>query len=790
MTDFALLMEADKRGILPADKKAMLTEAQTRGLAPSGINFDRHVDAVRSDVGKLEGPARERALKDWADHFVAKENAQGGVGMGVDNTVRTLARGTFVGPFLDELSAGTAAAQHALGLGGAPYDEALAYQRARDRYVDEKHPVASTVGRLATGVAGGVGALRATGGAVTTAAKAAVAGPVAAVTPAATVAGRVAQGAGIGAGYGAVGGFGDAEGGAGARLEGAVRGAGVGLALGGGIGVAGEGVRQVMRARANMGRPGAYGTIADDLEHGVDMLADQIATGPSRATVAGNRRTLDILGEEMERAGGDVGRAQTATINRIVTEQGVTPQTAQAQIRRLSQVHEGSDLMLGEYPSVAASDTAQRLRQPGNVDLDELGRVQNSTTQATLDYLANNGNAQSAQNARNAIALRQEQLGPSMERTLGEIGPQVQTGPRTARPSTIEDAAQTIENARQLASQEYRNAYAAQTNNGALVNWLPRLMHRYDQMAGARSGEYADAMRRAAGQFVLELPGGQRTYMQTLQQLQDARGALRGQMSGYAREGRDDLARVVRPLYDQITRLMEHANPTWGIANRRWADMRLDMIGQELGDTFAGRAGPRFREQMAEFHNLAPQAQDIVRIHFLQQQLDKLANLGDAHAISKLFANDHSRNMIRSLFGDEAVVQFTRAVRDQKVAEATQRGTANSATHRRGVAQKQRDADTGLMAAVENANASGIRAWLMDRATQLLTENRNRPMADILTTPISDTARVSQHIHNMRQQQNRLRSYDVPSPYTLPTAGASSEWLGEQIAPRNALFGR
>lgn len=762
-----------------------ITDPHALGMLEYGIDFAQPVETVRAAVAKLPDNQREPALRTWADAFVATERKSGGVGMALDDTVRTLARGTFAGPFLDEISAGTAAAQHAVGLGGSPYDEALAYQRARDRAVDTDYPVLSTVGKLAGGIAGGVGAVRAGGGALA----AAVGGPVAAVAPAATAAGRVAQGVGIGAGYGAVGGFGDAEGGVGNRVEGAARGSGLGAALGGAVGVGGEAVRQVSRARANMGEAGAYGTIAGDLPSGAGAFADQVATGASRGNVTTNRRTLDILGEEMQRAGGDVRAAQAAAVNRIAAEAGVTPQTAQAHIRRLTAVHEGSDLMLGEYPAVSGSDAAQRLRQPGNVDLDQLGRVETSTTQATLDYLANNGNAQSAQNVRNAVTQRQEQLGPSMSRTLGDIAPQIQTGPRTTRASTIEDVQQAIETARQLAHNDYQTAYRAQTNNAVLINWLPRMLQRYDQVAAGRSGEYATAMRQAADQFYLQLPTGQRLAMNTLQQLQDARGSLRGQMSGYARSGRDDLARVIRPLYDQVTRMMEHANPAWGIANRRWADMRLDVVGQELGDAFASRAGPRFREQMQEFTRLAPQAQDVVRIHFLQQMQDKLANLGDAHAISKLFANDHSRNMIRDLFGNEAVVTFARAVRDQKAAEITQRGLANSATHRRGVAQRQKDADTGLMSAVENASANGIRSWLMERATQLLTENRNRPMSDILTTPMSDTAQVARHLHNLRRQEDRLRRFAVPSQTTLPVAGAAAELGGGEVAPRNMMTG-
>ena len=524
--------------------------------------------------------------------------------------------------------------------------------------------------------------------------------------------------------------------------------------------------RPVQRAMANQGRQGAYGSIADDLPNGVDELAEQVATGPSRQSVALNRRTLDILGEEMERAGGDVAAAQQATINRIAIETGVTPQTAQGQIRRLTQVHEGSPLMLGEYPAVSASDTAQRLRQPGNVDLDELGRIQNSTTQYTLDYLANNGNAQSAANVRNAIGARQETLAPAMRETLESFAPQVNN-----RPATIVDAADITEQARQAGSAAYRAAHSGPINNWEIVNRLPRVLAAARNVAAGRAGDVRDALNRAIDQFMLPTPNGP-VAMGTLQQLQDARAVLRDQVEALGRNTAAGAA--VARLRDQITQIMERASPAWRVANDQWADMNFLRLGAELGDAFSTRAGPQFRQQMAEFQRLAPPAQDIVRIHFLQKLYDKLDNLPDTASVSKLFANDHNRAMVRTLFGDEAAITFSRAIRDQKVAEGSGRMMNNSATHRRGMAQKQKDAETGLVAAVNNANAQGVRNWLLEKATQILTERRNRPMADILTTPMTDTARVAQHLYNMRQQANRLQRFNQPQPLRVPISGRTA----------------
>jgi hypothetical protein len=676
----------------------------------------------------------------------------------------------------DEIYAGVKAAQSRPNRGGrtpsTPQEQATARQvyehelssvRAANDRASESNPWTYFGGQLAGGMA---------------------TAPVLPVARGASALSDIGAGMTTGVGYSAAAGFASGEGDASNRLTSAGEGVGVGLLAGGLMTALFRGAKAVRRAYANQGEDGAYGSIADDLPNGVDAFADEVAAGPSRNNITTNRRTLDILGEEMQRANGNVQAAQQATIARIAQEANVTPQTAAGHIRRLADVHDGSSLMLGEYPSVAGSDAAQRLRQPGNVNLDDLARTQDSTTQGTIDYLANNGNAQSAANVRNALSARQETLSPAMRATLESFGPRVQTGPRTQRPATIVDTADMLEHARQLGTQEYQAAYNGPINNNIALHVLPRLLQRYDYEAAGRSGEAAAAMRRASEQFYITTPNGQRVAMNTLQQLQDARGALRGQMSEYARAGRGDLSRVVQPMYQRITRLMEAMSPQWAVANRRWAGMRFDEVAQELGDAFAEKAGPRFREQVAEFQRMAPQAQNIVRVHVLQKLFDKLDNLPDTHSVSKLFSNDQSRSLIRTLFGDEAVVTFTRAVRDQRVAEASRSMTQNSATHRRGIAQRQRDAETGLVGAVEGANATGIRNWLLERATQLLTERRNRPMAEILTTPLSDTAAVARHIHNMRTQQQRLRRIDEPSRIQVPAVIASGTAPAQASADR------
>ena len=81
----------------------------------------------------------------------------------------------------------------------------------------------------------------------------------------------------------------------------------------------------------------------------------------------------------------------------------------------------------------------------------------------------------------------------------------------------------------------------------------------------------------------------------------------------------------------------------------------------------------------------------------------------------------------------------------------------NSQTHMRGMRQREADADTGVLAAAQNMNMSGIKSAMLDRLWAFFTERRNRPLAEIATTPMRDTAEVARHIHNMRVAQEFVR---------------------------------
>lgn len=230
-----------------------------RGHVAGSINLDRPIADVRADIGKLDEPFRAPALKRWADHYVAKENKSGGVAGAAnfaDNAgPRAWSRGTFIGPYIDELTGLSQQALHTItgGYLGSPYDEALAYQRAKDDAFDKEYPVYSTAAKIGGGLAGGIGAARTASKEGVGLLSGLVGGPIAAAKLPDPMLGKIAVGAGTGALYGQAAGFGNAEGGDGSTLEQAEKrikesmpaiaiGAGVGAAAPVVIGAAGKGL--------------------------------------------------------------------------------------------------------------------------------------------------------------------------------------------------------------------------------------------------------------------------------------------------------------------------------------------------------------------------------------------------------------------------------------------------------------------------------------------------------------------------------------------------------------------
>lgn len=105
------------------------------GFAPPGGSLSR------------AQPTPEMVLDARMQDRVATERAEGGLGLAVDDTVRTIARGTPIGSWLDETNALLDAGVNKVSGGrmGMPYAERMAYEKARNQAVDrEAKPLLNT----------------------------------------------------------------------------------------------------------------------------------------------------------------------------------------------------------------------------------------------------------------------------------------------------------------------------------------------------------------------------------------------------------------------------------------------------------------------------------------------------------------------------------------------------------------------------------------------------------------------------------------------------------------------
>jgi hypothetical protein len=248
-----LYLEAEKRGILPDDKRALLDEARKRGLVPlqpelGGLPVDASPtqyaaqsagaaqqpepldlsaapEGIRAQIQGMPEALRPEAMQQWQESRVQQDRASPDLNTNpVATGLRQFARGTLAGSFLDEADAALNSVTHSVsgGKAGVPYDEALEYNRARNRADDKDF------GGYGTG-------LKIAGGLLTGA-------PIAKkfVSGAKSALGRLGRIVGAGGAAGGTYGFGEGEG-LENRLEGAETGAKWGAGLSLALPIAGKG---------------------------------------------------------------------------------------------------------------------------------------------------------------------------------------------------------------------------------------------------------------------------------------------------------------------------------------------------------------------------------------------------------------------------------------------------------------------------------------------------------------------------------------------------------------------
>lgn len=181
-----LYLEAEKRGILPEDKRALLDEARKRGLVPmqpelgglpvtasptefaaqsaqaaqqpEPLDLSQDTEGVRAQIAAMPEQHRRAAVRQWQEGKVAKDKSTLSLTSNpIATGLREFTRGTVTGSFLDEADAALNSVTHSVtgGRAGVPYDEALEYNRARNRADDEDSGWYGTGAKVAGGMATG-----------------------------------------------------------------------------------------------------------------------------------------------------------------------------------------------------------------------------------------------------------------------------------------------------------------------------------------------------------------------------------------------------------------------------------------------------------------------------------------------------------------------------------------------------------------------------------------------------------------------------------------------------------
>jgi hypothetical protein len=216
----------------PRGRLTLVDDPKTLGELHYGLDLAAPDREVRARIAYLPADEQDKARRLWAKYQV-QQLRNAGFKQRPD-----VARGIpVIGSYLDEATAGIQGALFSLtdGRVGAPYDEALAFERERTKAAEAENPAEAAVGQIAAGIA--------TGGQL-----------LGSIKPAATLLGRVFQGGKIGLGVGAAEGFGQGEETFTDRLASAQKGAAVGTTAGAVFPVVASGVsRGIDTARGMLG---------------------------------------------------------------------------------------------------------------------------------------------------------------------------------------------------------------------------------------------------------------------------------------------------------------------------------------------------------------------------------------------------------------------------------------------------------------------------------------------------------------------------------------------------------
>lgn len=237
-----LLLEAERRGILPETQRALLDEARRRGLVPS-------LDATAEGLPPAQeaAPATRNFRDRLIDNVVGRDDGVFSPGERLATMLNMGGESLTLGVVGDEAAA---AADALVGRGG--YDERLTAYRGNEEQLWDENPMLAAWSVIAPAFIPG-------------------AGLASAATRASTLGARMGRGALAGAGAGGLYGFMEGEGGFEDRKGAAATGATVGVAMGGAL----PGIARVAEILGGAVRSGRANRALVRAQPSLDDLAEQ-----------------------------------------------------------------------------------------------------------------------------------------------------------------------------------------------------------------------------------------------------------------------------------------------------------------------------------------------------------------------------------------------------------------------------------------------------------------------------------------------------------------------------------
>lgn len=449
-------------------------------------------------------------------------------------------------------------------------------------------------------------------------------------------------------------------------------------------------------------------------------------------------RVFAILREAMTRHGGNARRARADAVHTIAAEMNISPTLASDRLTALTKRYAGKDspLFLAEYPAVLKHEQALAAAK-GKTPVDDtmLTAVEDSATRNLLDYLAN-APGKGQQRVRSSVYMRQLGQRDRLHKALVDAvgGDDFDTV-----------AARLTEQLDVLGKQAYTAAFAAQR---PVKPALERVIERAYKRLGQRRGVVGEALRKAIAEFedAVVVQGGTLpanapnrkivSIVDDLQKAIDARGVVADMIESAKAAKERSVAAALTQFYGDVTKALRFTNPQWWRANQIWGDARNGQRAMELGSELILRDGPALRETLALFDRMAPAQKDAFRVAVVRRIDDLLRNAGDTHDMTKFFRNATMRDTLRHVFGRKIANALINRIRGEQVVTMAQQSVGNSRTHVRQALKERMDDALDLTAAAQIPSPSGIVQGLLSKASNTLRDVRNRPLAEIATTPM------------------------------------------------------